>query len=102
MWPDDRSDVPTRVRRAAQCALEIQRNLHNAQLSESPKVALSIKLGIGVGHVSIVHVGGVLGRIEYLATGDPLLQSFHAEHSAVAGQVMASPEAWRILRLVVR
>jgi class 3 adenylate cyclase len=72
VWPDTDSDVPTRVRRAAQCALQIQQNLHAAEVEKD--VRLSIKLGIGVGKVSIIHVGGVLSRVEYLVTGDPLLQ----------------------------
>jgi hypothetical protein len=65
------------------------------------------QVGIGVGRVSVLHVGGVCSeytctcsiflrvysngqkfdRMEYLAVGDPLLQAFAAEHSAVAGQV---------------
>ena len=35
--------------------------------------------------------------MEYLATGHPLVQAFHAEHLAVAGQVICSPEAWNLV-----
>ncbi len=48
-------------------------------------MSLSIKLGVGVGPINIVHIGGVLNRVEYLAVGNPLVQAFHAEHAAVAG-----------------
>ncbi len=74
VWPESGEDLVTRTRRAAQCALEIQKNLHAAELSKDPPVSLSIKLGIGVGPISIVHIGGVLNRVEYLAIGDPLVQ----------------------------
>jgi len=35
-------------------------------------VKLSVKIGFGVGEFSIIYVGGILGRAEYLPTGDPL------------------------------
>lgn len=85
LWPPSDEDLSTKARRAAQSALEIQRKMHNAKLQED--VTLSVKLGIGVGVCSIVHVGGVLSRMEYLATGSPLVQAFQSEHQAVAGQV---------------
>ena len=37
---------------------------------------LSVKVGIGVGQISILHMGGVLNRLEYVAVGDPLVQAF--------------------------
>ena len=37
-------------------------------------VQLSVKLGVGMGDVSVLHIGGVDGRMEYLAVGDPLAQ----------------------------
>ena len=39
-----------------------------------------LQVGIGVGKVSILHIGGSLNRMEYLAAGDPLVQAFTAEH----------------------
>lgn len=35
-------------------------------------VKLSVKIGFGVGDFSIIYVGGILGRAEYLPAGDPL------------------------------
>jgi len=44
-------------------------------------IKLSVKIGyyfsllifrFGIGDISIIYVGGVFGRCEYLATGDPL------------------------------
>lgn len=95
IWPSSEESLETLARRAIQAALEIQKKMHQAELSES--VVLSVKLGVGVGNVSILHVGGVLNRMEYVAVGNPLAQAFHAEHSAVAGDIVLSPEAWRLV-----
>jgi len=52
------------------------------------KVPLSLTAGVFIiGNVSILHVGGVFGRMEYLATGDPLVQAFEAEHQAAKHDV---------------
>ena len=77
-----------RVRRAAQCAFAIQEELHNAELTK--EVRLSVKIGIGMGKVSVLHLGGVYKRMEYIAVGEPLLQAFTAEHHAEPGDVSLS------------
>lgn len=74
-----------RVRRAAQCAFAIQEELHNAELTQ--EVRLSVKIGIGMGQVSVLHLGGVYKRMEYIAVGEPLLEAFTAEHHATPGDV---------------
>jgi hypothetical protein len=66
-----------------QCALSIQSTLHAAKLEEG--VSLSVKLGIGVGRISVLHLGGIFHRMEYVAVGEPLVQAFAAEHHAEAG-----------------
>jgi len=35
---------------------------------------LAVKIGIGVGDLTLLHLGGVLGRVEYVALGDGLTQ----------------------------
>jgi class 3 adenylate cyclase len=86
LWPEDEADsIETRLQRATQCAVFIQQQLDQAILEDS--VQLSVKIGIGVGMVSVIHIGGTHKRMEYLAVGDPLIQAFHAEHHAVPGQV---------------
>lgn len=77
-----------RLRRAAQCAFEIQDKLHDCELSQ--EVRLSVKIGIGMGKVSVLHLGGVHKRMEYIAVGEPLLEAFTAEHHATPGDVRAS------------
>eukprot|EP00937_MAST-01D_sp_MAST-1D-sp2_P001929 g1929.t1 len=96
-----REPVATLVRRALQVALEIQQHLNQAKLDKFERgVRLSCKVGIGCGRVTIAHLGGTPDlpytrqRVECIASGGPLNQAFAAEHHAVAGQVLVSPEAW--------
>ncbi|CAN0212527.1 unnamed protein product [Ectocarpus sp. 4 AP-2014] len=85
-----------RVRRAAQCAFAIQESLHNAELTQ--EVRLSVKIGIGMGQVSVLHLGGVYKRMEYIAVGEPLLEAFTAEHHATAGDVIISMQAHKLVK----
>ncbi|KAJ0403220.1 hypothetical protein P43SY_000028 [Pythium insidiosum] len=99
-WPPNKEDtLETLLRRCVQCALRIQTHLHKAELA--PGVVLSVKMGIGVGGATIAHLGGVSDgstpRVEYVAVGPALEQAFSAEHQAEAGQVICSPDAWRMI-----
>ena len=95
LWPD-LGTMEARARRAAQCALAIQEALHAAELSEG--VTLSVKIGIGLGRVSVLHLGGVLDRMEYVAVGDPLVQAFNAEgHAEAGGDAIVSPAVWKVI-----
>ena len=75
---------------ALQAAVDIQESIGN--LSFGKHVSLSVKIGFGVGVVKIIHVGGVLGRSEYLPVGKPLSEAFEAEHLAPSGGVIIIPE----------
>eukprot|EP01083_Nonionella_stella_P041730 113038_1 len=59
---------------------------------------LSIKVGVGVGLVSVSYVGGQLGRMEFVATGAPLEQAFLAENKSQPGDVVLSKETWEIVK----
>lgn len=61
-------------------------------------ITLKVKLGIGVGRATVMHVGGVYGRLEYLAAGAPLVQAYGAEHNAAAGDIIVSNKAWKMVR----
>ena len=65
------------MRRAAQCGLEIKSRLQQIKLSDD--ITLSVTVGIGAGTVSLVHVGGVFGRLEYLPVGEPLVQAYQGK-----------------------
>ena len=105
--------MPRLARRATQCAIEIQRSLDQSDdavacfsagshpnddvgpgrsgaVSQGGRVNLSVKIGVGVGDVAVLHVGGDHGRAEYVAVGDPLDQAFGAEHHGAAGHVVCA------------
>lgn len=96
LWPPTAEDLQTITRRVGQCALDISAALQGAKIDKD--VEMSVKLGVGVGELSILHVGGVYDRIEYLAAGEPLAQAFRAEHRATRTEVVMSPEAWAMVR----
>ena len=58
---------------------------------------LDVKVGIGVGNISVLHMGGILNRMEYVAVGEPLVQAFGAEHHASKGHVNISKSAWKMV-----
>jgi len=93
-WPESQ-DLVSVVRRAIQCALNLQAELHNADMGEG--VHLSVKIGIGVGDISVLLFGGHQNRKEYVAVGAPLLQAFASEGKASAGQTVVSDKAWAMV-----
>lgn len=64
-------------------------------------MVLSVKMGVGIGGVTIAHLGGTsdgsVPRVEYVAVGPALQQAFDSEHQAQAGEVICSPECWRMM-----
>jgi len=97
LWPppkdNSEKDLTTLCRQAIQSALDIQSRLNDTNVIEDIK--LSVKIGFGIGEVTILHVGGVFSRAEYLAAGEPLLQAFEAEHCAKSGGVIIiSNQVW--------
>ncbi|OQS05187.1 adenylate cyclase [Thraustotheca clavata] len=100
LWPENKEDtIEALIRRCIQCGLGIQEKLHQAQLA--PDVVLSIKIGIGVGRATVVHLGGesdgATPRMEYVGVGPALIQAFTAEHHALAGDVICSQECWSLV-----
>lgn len=58
---------------------------------------MALKVGVGVGRVTGMHVGGVGGRWEYFVAGPAVKQSTDAEGEAQPGNVVISPETWELL-----
>ena len=98
LFPAEGISMTTAVRRAANCALAMQANMsHFVDINTSRgHASLSIKVGIGAGEVLECSIGGALGRWEYVVAGDPLVQVAMAEHQAEPGQVVVSPQVWRL------
>jgi len=55
-------------------------------------------VGVGAGQVLACSIGGIDGRWEYLAAGDPLVQVARAESLASPGQIIFSPAAWQLAK----
>ena len=95
VWPppSDKSHLVILCRQAIQSALDIQSKLTDFKIID--EVKLSVKIGFGVGQVTIAHVGGVFQRAEYLPAGSPLTQAFECEHLAPGGGVViVSKQVW--------
>ena len=97
VWPppnnNNSEELTILCRQAIQSALDIQSKLTDFKIID--EVKLSVKIGFGVGQVTIAHVGGVFQRAEYLPAGSPLTQAFECEHLAPGGGVViVSKQIW--------
>lgn len=72
--------------------MELLEALHDATMT--PEVRLGLKVGVGVGAVTMFYVGGYAGRCEYFAAGRALKQSFDAAELCRSGDAIVSSEVW--------
>jgi len=86
--------------RAVQCGLEIQERLGG--FDSGVGVKLTQRVAIGSGTVRSAHVGGALGRWEFVVAGEPLRQLPLAMKVAEPGQVGVAQEAWTLCGGVFR
>jgi len=93
LWPASDEDLASATHRAAQCALALQATLHDTHIVENVRV--SIRIGLSAGEVLAAHIGGVYGRWELLAAGEPLRQVAAAERRAAPEEVVLAPAAWQ-------
>ena len=56
---------------------------------------LSVKLGIGIGDCSLLHVGGVFKRAEFFTVGPALLQALKSEEDALGGDIIISADTFK-------
>ncbi|HSL24456.1 MAG TPA: adenylate/guanylate cyclase domain-containing protein [Vicinamibacterales bacterium] len=96
IWPADAEDLALSTSRAVQCALATQARLQDFPVT--PDVHLSLRIGLSAGPLSILHVGGVEGRRELVATGEPLAGMSAANAEARPGDLVVSAEAWALVR----
>jgi class 3 adenylate cyclase len=99
VWPAE-DGLDTSIRRAAQCAVAIQAELHNYATFEGARLAM--RIGLGGGLLSLAQLGGVFGRWEAIATGAPITQAGIAEGRCQPGQIILSPEAWALAQDVLQ
>ncbi|GAB4444528.1 MAG: adenylate/guanylate cyclase domain-containing protein [Anaerolineae bacterium] len=86
------------TRRAAQCGLVVQQQLHNHQVA--PGTRLSLKLALSAGEILTMHLGGVFNRWEFLVAGRPLVQVGNIAHLVNPGDVVLTPQAWQLAQPV--
>lgn len=83
---------------AAECGLIIQ---NYARAYEPPEnVDLTLRICMGVGEITVAHVGGVLNRWDYIVTGTPLSQINRLFTQVPPGGVALSPAAWMLVQTV--
>ena len=93
--PVSRADQWQWTMRAVECAIEVHKRLTNYKVENS---SLYLKLAISTGKISSAHVGGVFNRWEFLITGSPLVELGIANSIASAGDILATPSAWKLIR----
>ena len=87
----------TTVRKAIQCAWDIQQELNNKKIM-SNVTNLSVKIGIGYGTCALLYVGGVFNRSEFFTVGEALSQALKSEENASGGgQIIVSQSAWKLV-----
>ena len=89
---DDHSDVRDVTWRATRCGLALQRELRGYRTEAGTELA--IRIGVGAGDFTCMHLGGEFERWEVLITGVAFVQSFAALDQAKAGQVVVSLQSW--------
>jgi len=93
--PISRADLWQWTMRAAECAIVVRERLSNYQVEGA---SLYLKLAVSTGHISSAHVGGVFSRWEFLLTGNPLIELGIANNLAMAGEILLTPSAWKLIR----
>jgi class 3 adenylate cyclase len=92
MFPTSKAVAPLEaVRRAAACALAIQRELAARPIERLSE--LRLRAGVSYGEVRLLELGGVRGRWESLVVGAPLVDVTAAAAAAPPGSVLASASA---------
>ena len=103
---DDGGTPEAAAARATACALELHRRVHGfvawRDPSDGTEFTLSLHIGVGVGQVTMLHLGGHMGRCELVYAGPPISQSAAAEPQAETGETCVSPEVWAMVGDVLK
>ncbi|MDX1571603.1 MAG: adenylate/guanylate cyclase domain-containing protein [Xanthomonadales bacterium] len=91
---DEEQDLAFACWRASQCGLEIQHQLKDYKADGFP---LALRIAIGAGPTAMAHIGGILGRWEFIISGRPLEQVGIVSDHIEPGRVGLSAELWALL-----
>ncbi|HJS20413.1 MAG TPA: AAA family ATPase [Anaerolineales bacterium] len=104
-WPfeaaSDPADAPSEAAqrrwmlRAAECAFTIRERLLEYRAEDT---TLYLKFSLGAGRVWESHIGGIFNRWEFVVVGNPMIEIGLANEMAKAGEIIAAPSAWELLK----
>lgn len=89
VWPALSDNLAEQCHAAVQCALDLLKTFA-ANLMEGHRIRL--RIGVGAGDARGLHVGGALGRWEYVIAGEPSVQVAMAEGKANAEELVISKQ----------
>ena len=81
--------------RAADCAFTARERLLHYQAEGS---TLYLKFSLSAGQVWEAHIGGIFNRWEFILVGNPMIEVGTANDLATAGDIIAAPSAWALLK----
>ncbi len=90
IWRAGEHPLDLQVLRATDCAVALQRSLHEVRVGEG--LELSLKISIAAGDISVSPLGGLRNRWELLLVGAPLRQVALANECAQRGAIILSEE----------
>ncbi len=99
IWPEGDeagTELEAMALRAAACGLEMQEALSDRPMGTG--VQLSMRIGMGVGEIALIHGGGHGGAWEFFVVGEPLLQLARLQRQIVPGELRLTAPAWNLLQ----
>ncbi len=91
IFPYQRANCRAIARRAIQCALDMQANMHQyaAIQTSAGTFGIAMKAGLAIGPVFCTSVGDPASHLEYIVAGEVLDRCADAEHHAAKGEIVA-------------
>lgn len=97
-----KSNIPTMtaaILAATNCSIALHRALHNYKALDGPNpCTLSLHIGIGSGDITLLHLGGMLNRWEFVIAGPPLAEIAIAEPLAEPGETVMAPLTYELVK----
>lgn len=91
------ADIKTACLRATQCSLALHQAVLEYSQTDADASGLSLHTCVGYGDVTLVHLGGVFGRYEYVMAGQALDQIAEAEHHSESLMTVLSREVTQLI-----
>ncbi len=89
-------DLEKACQLAVQTALEARATLENFRAGDR---SLHMRIALTAGPIALAGLGGIFNRWEIVVTGDPIEQISRAQDALPPGMIIASPEAWELLKV---